>query len=99
MNSNQEIDQWMKKTFGKGCSLGGQEATNQIGVVNLKIQGDGKGLGDTECPVNYAVFLRYSLSKHQLIYWVLGQAPSFLSNQNGDIVFDIDMLGSFHFEQ
>ena len=70
LDTNQQIDQWIKKTFGKGCSLGTQTPTDQSGVMDLAIQGDGKGLDTTDCPVNYGVFMRYSSAKHQLIYWL-----------------------------
>lgn len=98
LNDNQHIDQWIKKTFGKGCSLGKQKATDQKDVIELSIQSDGKPLDTTACPVNYGVFMRYSKTKHQLVFWNLGQTPAFFNDVNGQPIYDFDILKSFRFQ-
>lgn len=74
INNEEELNNYINKNFsGDACSLGGLYETNQTGVFDVKIQGDGKDKGSTKC---WAVFstnnLKYYPEKNKLFRWNTG---------------------------
>lgn len=93
-----ELDVFIKERYGSGCSLGSKVASEQEGVYEVKIQGDGKDLGETACPLNYATVVKYYPAKNKVISWHLGQAATFVADQNYQTIYDQEMLKSFEFK-
>lgn len=96
------LDQFIKKQYGNGCSVGDKYASNQAGVFDVAIKGDGKNLGESECPVNYVTVIKYYPAKKKVAQWDLGQGITFaaedLTSKRDAIAYDSDMADSFLFD-
>jgi hypothetical protein len=96
IHDEDELDSFIKARYFSGCSLGEQSASNQDGVYDVQIQGDGLGLDGT-CPMNYGYKLKYFPSGGRVIAWNTGQAPTFLSAVDWSACYDSEMIESFQF--
>ena len=95
--NDSELESFLQDRYGSGCSLGDQEPTSQAGVFDVKILGDGKDLGETACPLNYATEVRYYPAKNKVIAWDLGQAFTFAVDADYMDAYDLQMVDSFRF--
>jgi hypothetical protein len=96
IHDEDELDSFIKARYFSGCSLGEQSASNQDGVYDVQIQGDGLGLDGT-CPMNYGYKIKYFPSGGRVIAWNTGQAPTFLSAVDWSAGYDFEMIESFQF--
>jgi hypothetical protein len=96
IHDEDELDSFIKARYFSGCSLGEQSASNQDGVYDVQIQGDGLGLDGT-CPMNYGYKVKYFPSGGRVIAWNTGQAPTFLSAVDWSACYDSEMIESFQF--
>jgi len=96
IHDEDELDSFIKARYFSGCSLGEQSASNQDGVYDVQIQGDGLGLDGT-CPMNYGYKVKYFPSGGRVIAWNTGQAPTFLSAVDWSAGYDFEMIESFQF--
>jgi len=79
--NDDELDGFIKSRYGAGCSLGEKVASEQQdGVYDVRIQGDGKDLPETQCPLNYGTVLKYYPQANRVIAWDLGQAYTFAAD-------------------
>lgn len=97
INSDNQLEQFLKNRYGEGCSLGEKKAFTQEGVFDIQIQGDGLDLAETKCPINYATKVLYYPAKQKVAAWDLGQACSFAYPSFEDCK-DMEMTDSFRFE-
>jgi hypothetical protein len=92
-----ELDAFIKSRYGSGCSLGEQVASSQEGVYDVRIQGDGKDLSETMCPLNYVTVVKYYPKGGKVIAWDLGQGPTFAADVAYAAIYDQEMVDSFRF--
>jgi hypothetical protein len=95
VHSDDELDAFVKARYGSGCSVGEREASDQDGVYRVRIQGDGKDLSETQCPVNYATMVKYAPEANKVVAWNLGQAYTFLADERLMTAHDEQMVKSF----
>jgi len=98
VSSDIELENFIKERYGSGCKLGSKNASNQAGVFNVSIQGDGKDLEETKCPLNYATVLKFYPAKNRVISWHLGQESIFVVDESYQNVYDQEMVDSFRFK-
>jgi cell division protein FtsL len=96
-NNDIDLENFIKERYGNGCKLGNKNPSAQEGVFDILIQGDGKDLSETECPLNYATVLKYHPEKNLVISWDLGQAYTFFIDESYES-YDQEMVDSFRFE-
>lgn len=96
VKNDQELDKVIKDNYGSGCSIGNKKSSKQEGVFDVEIKGDGKDLGSTKCPVNFALEMKYYPAKNKLAFWNIGQAHNFYKADFKD-GFDSEMSDSFKF--
>jgi len=96
IHDEDELDSFIKARYGSGCSLGEQSVSNQDGVYDVQIQGDGKGL-DGQCPINYATVVKYFPAGSKVVAWDRGQSYHFPADVNYSVVYDQEMEDSFRF--
>jgi hypothetical protein len=92
-----ELDAFLKSRYGSGCRLGEKIASSQDGVYDIRVQGDGKDLGETQCPLNYVTVVKYYPVGNKVVAWNLGQAPRFVADTAYPVVYDQEMVNSFRF--
>ncbi|MDD5039983.1 MAG: hypothetical protein PHY34_02425 [Patescibacteria group bacterium] len=98
INNNSELRQAIRDRYGSGCELGAMTQSKLgNGIYSISIEGDGKELNESECPVNYATELIYNEKKHIFVSWNLGQAQTFIKSFDPFEDFDSDMVESFKF--
>lgn len=95
VRNNNELTDFIKKEYGSGCNLEKQQLSKQIGIYDISIKGDGKDLGETKCPINYMIALKYSPEKQKVATWILGQACTFFTEDQGCL--DSKIAESFRF--
>ena len=92
-----ELEAFIKERYGNGCSLGAMIASNQEGVLDVTIQGDGKQLPQTECPINFGTVVKYYPAGNKVAAWDTGQAYTFSADVNNEVTYDQEMIDSFRF--
>jgi len=92
-----ELDTFIKARYGSGCSLGEQMLSLQDSVYDVEIQGDGKDMEETQCPLNFGTVIKYFPVGGKVIAWDTGQAYSFPADVNYSATYDQDMADSFRF--
>lgn len=97
INSDLELEQFLKNRYGEGCKLGEKKPFAQEGVFDIMIEGDGLDLGETKCPLNYMTKVLYSPTRKKLAAWDIGQACGF-AYPTFDKCLDMEMVDSFRFE-
>ena len=97
VHSDDELDAFIKSRYGSGCSLGEKTALGQDGVYDVRIQGDGKDLSETLCPINYMTVVKYYPEGNKVIAWDLGQASTFVAALDYSVQHDQEMVESFRF--
>ena len=97
VHDDDELDSFIKSRYGSGCSLGEKVASGQDGVYDVRIQGDGKDLSETLCPLNYATVVKYYPKGNKVIAWDLGQAPTFGADVSYSVIHDQEMVERFRF--
>jgi hypothetical protein len=97
IHDDAELEGFLKDRYGSGCSLGEKEPTGQDGVYRVRILGDGKDLGKTQCPLNYGTVVKYYPAGNKVVVWDTGQAATFLADVNHGGSHDGEMVDSFSF--
>lgn len=103
VESEAELDGFVKQHYGQGCAVFGREPAAEDGVFDIKLNGykDAAGndtdLGSTVCPTNYRFELLYAPEKHLALSLVLGQEPTFCVKNFG-ACYDDEMAGSIKFD-
>lgn len=87
------------KEFGSSCTIGKKTPSQQAGVFDVEIKGDGKPLSETKCPVMVKEVLKYYPATQSLAFWSMGEEPTFIGDAQGTIIYDFDMEKSFQFIQ
>ena len=95
VHNDDELDAFIRSRYGSGCSIKEKEAMGQDGVYRVRIQGDGKDLSETQCPLNYATMVEYAPAVNKVIAWDLGQAGTFLADESFMVAHDQEMVDSF----
>ncbi len=95
INNENELDKLIKQKYGTGCSYQEKYETNFSGTYDVKIKGDGKDLGSTECPINYKYHLKYSSVYKKAAFWHTGQEC--ILGLNFDDCYDQKISDSFYF--
>jgi hypothetical protein len=92
-----DLDKVIKQQLGSGCSYKTRIPTAFSDNYRIEINGDGKDLGSTACPVNYVNYIIYNPAQGKVAFWGTGQEC-----QIGlDFIncFDTEISDSFHFIQ
>jgi hypothetical protein len=97
VHDDAELEAFIKSRYGSGCSIKEKEATGQDGVYRVRIQGDGKDLSETLCPLNYGTVVKYYPEGNKVIAWDLGQAGTFVGALDYSVTYDLEMVDSFYF--
>lgn len=92
-----DLDSIIKDKMGSGCSYKSKIATSFENNYRVEINGDGKDLGSTNCPVNYANYIIYSPLVKKVAFWSLGQECNIGLGFMSDNCFDWEISNSFHF--
>jgi hypothetical protein len=90
-----DLDRKIKQRLGSGCSYKSKEEIKFKGNYRVEIEGDGKDLGSTKCPVNYINYIIYSPEKERVAFWSTGQECQ-IGLRFSDC-FDQKISNSFHF--
>jgi hypothetical protein len=97
VRNDEELDAFLKSRYGSGCSLGEKVSSNQDGVYDIKIQGDGNDWSESLCPLNYGTVVKYFPEGNKVIAWDTGQASTFAADAGNSVVHDQEMVDSFRF--
>ncbi len=92
-----DLDRVIKEKLGSGCSYKTKINTNFSENYRVEINGDGKDLGSTNCPVNYANYIIYSPVNKKVAFWSLGQECNIGLGFIYPNCFDLQISESFHF--
>lgn len=97
IKNDDELEQFIKSKYGLGCKLGKKTKLDTTEVFDVSILGDGKDLGESECPMNFMVKLRYNQTKSKLVLFELGQACNLAKNSTGNSCYDFEIVDSLKF--
>lgn len=98
ITSEEELENFMKRRWGSGCSVGEKTPAEQEGVFNVEIEGDGKSPNESECHNFFVSFeIRHYPEKQKVVTWCRGQDVSFW-NEGYKEFYDGEMYKSFKFE-
>lgn len=97
VQNDQELEAFLRVRYGEGCSLGEKVEAGQAGVFDIHIQGDGKDLTDTACPINFGTVIKYYPVGGKVVAWNTGQAYTFSADINNQVTHDQEMIDSFLF--
>ena len=97
IHDDQDLEAFLKSRYGSSCSLGEKVSSTQEGVYDVKIQGDGKDLSETSCPLNYGTVVKYYPEGNKVIAWDTGQAYTFSADVTNSVTYDQEMVDSFRF--
>ena len=76
VKNDNELENYIKSKYGTGCKLG-EKTLSSNGTYSVKILGDGKELGETQCPINFMIDTEYNPTKGKVVIFELGQDCSF----------------------
>jgi hypothetical protein len=101
LNANDEdsLDKVIKRKLGPGCSYKTKIPTKFSGNYRVEINGDGKDLGSTACPVNYQNYIIYSPTQGRVAFWSTGQECQIGLGFIYSSCFDQEISNSFHFKE
>ncbi|MFA5360154.1 MAG: hypothetical protein WC349_04325 [Patescibacteria group bacterium] len=94
-----ELEKIIKTKLGPGCSYKTKISTEFKGNYRVEINGDGKDLGETLCPVNYANYIIYSPDREKVAFWSIGQECQIGLGFMFENCFDKKISDSFHFTE
>jgi|GEM_PF-2991163 len=94
INNEQELSDFIKQYYGKACSYH-KVATIFPDTFDIILDGDGKSLDVTECPVNYDYYLKYSPINKKIASWNTSQECQI--GYGFEKCFDKQIAESFHF--
>ena len=99
VHSDEELDDFIKSRFGSGCRLGEKTPGGHEGVYEVGIEGDGKGVDETECPHLHWTYdpgfrVRYCEDANTAIAMYLNGYSTFLGDERGFVTYDQEMLDS-----
>jgi hypothetical protein len=97
VRNDAELEAFIKARYGSGCSLGEKAGSSQDGVYDVRVEGDGKDLSETKCPLNYRTVVKYYPAGNKVIAWDLGQAVTFAATLDYSVTHDQEMVESFRF--
>ena len=97
IEDREALDAWVKNHYGPGCRVAELAPEGQEGVFDVLLEGDGKPLDQTECPLNYVYEILYQPSERRVLSWELGQGIQFMSDRDGATIFDLRMRDSVRF--
>lgn len=97
VEDEKDLDLIIKQKLGSGCSYKSKITTSFEGNYRVKIEGDGKDLGETLCSVNYANYIIYSPIAKKIAFWSLGQECNIGLGFTFNNCFDLKISDSFHF--
>jgi len=92
-----DLDKVIKQTLGVGCNYTNKIQTNFLNNYRIEFEGDGKDLGSTLCPVNYANYIIYSPTQKRVAFWSMGQECNIGLGFTNNNCFDLEIAESFHF--
>ncbi len=87
------LDAWVKEHYGPACRVAELAPTQQEGVFDVLLRGDGLPLDETKCVLNYVYEIQYQPSHKRAFSWELGQGIRF--SDGADVFYDLDMMKSF----
>lgn len=76
VKNDNELENYIKSKYGSGCRLG-EKTLFSPDTYSVKILGDGKGLDESQCPINFMIDTKYNPTKGKVVIFELGQACNF----------------------
>jgi hypothetical protein len=102
VNSDEDLDGFIKSQYGLGCKLGEKVPIGQEGVYEVGV-GEEEGASEVECPhlhwryaTGYEV--RYHESANKVIAMYLNGHSTFLGDERGFLTYDEEMYNSISWE-
>lgn len=95
IKNDSELESYFKSKYGAGCRLG-EKTLSGKDTYTVKILGDGKGLDESQCPINFAIVTQYNPIKGKLVIFELGQACNLTREYTGGCD-DLEIMKSFKF--
>lgn len=96
IKNDNELEQFIKSKYGSGCKLGEKTQSTTVGIFDVNILGDGKDLGETQCPINFAIKTKFNSIKEKVVIFELGQDCP-LYNDFKKSCYDTDIIDSLKF--
>ena len=91
--NDNELNVFIKNTFGENCVSGSKGPTSQIGAYNVKL--DSSVYGSTCYNDSKAYVIKYYPQKSRIAYWFIEENGTW---NKGTTLFDQTMIDSFKFE-
>ncbi|MFA5075890.1 MAG: hypothetical protein WC480_00505 [Patescibacteria group bacterium] len=89
------LDHFIKEKYGSGCSYGGKRKVDDSVTYDVIVNGDGKDLSLTECPINYSIAIKSNPANEKIAYWSMGQEC--IIGLKFPKCFDSEIMDSFQF--
>ena len=94
IKNDSELLQFIQSKYGSACRLGEKTQSTTAGIFDIKILGDGKGLDESLCAINFAIKTIYNQNKSKLVIFELGQACNLYTNNTCN---DFNVVNSLKF--
>lgn len=82
VKDDNSLGEYLKSKYGSGCKVGEKTQSSIADVYNVKILGDGKDLGESDCPINFMVDVKYNPTKGTVVIFELGQSCNLYQGQD-----------------
>jgi hypothetical protein len=97
VSNDNELEGFLKKSFGPACTLGNKSPSDQDGVYSVQVNGDGKDWGESKCIINFSYVFKYYPAKNKAVTWDLGMDSSFCKDYYNGPCYDEDIAKTFKF--
>jgi len=97
IENEEDLELLIDSYYDPCYQLGEMELDEERGYYYVKMAGDGKPPGESECLVNFGYTIKYSPELGIAATWFMGQSVHFPANETNDPYYDARMLDSFRF--
>lgn len=101
VTNDEELEKFVKEQYGKGCSLGQRESSNQAGVYDIRIDQKKSTIETPPHSADYcvlgAITLKYYPEKNRVATWLVGGQAFAFRKPNKKDGYDLEMVNSFRF--
>ena len=96
VSNDTDLENFIKANYGTGCKLGTKTLSDN-GTYDVRVEGDGLDLGETKCPINFILAIKYSPEFKKAATWAIGQSIVFAADKDFNNAYDSDIVSSFKF--
>ena len=95
---DQAIDAFIKKVYGKGCSMADKTVNGKGSIADVGIKTTGPDEPENKlCFINWITELKYDATFGKIAKWDIGQDSNFYDEKGNEL--DTKMAGSFLFDK